>query len=240
VKRFERFVVIGDSTAQGVGDPDASGRWFGFGGRLAQRLDGVAYANLAVSGYVTRQIRDTQLAPALALRPDLVAIVAGMNDLLRPRFDAGAIAEDLAAMHRAFAAVGAIRLTFTMPDVAHRLVIPPFDRVISRRARALNAAIRRTTAEHGGLLIDLATHPSATDPRMWSLDRLHGNATSHARIADGCAEALGLAGSDGAWREALPQLPDEGAVRRIAANLAWSRRYLAPWLWGHARRAIRR
>jgi lysophospholipase L1-like esterase len=40
------------------------------------------YANLAIRGRSTRQIRDEQLEPALALRPDLVTLFSGTNDLL--------------------------------------------------------------------------------------------------------------------------------------------------------------
>src|SRR5688500_11934039 len=179
--RFERFVVIGDSTAEGVGDPAADGGHRGFANRVAERIAAVqgsiAYANLAVSGYCAREIKERQLGPALALRPDLAAIMAGMNDLLRARFDARAIADDIAAMQRALIATGCVVLSFTLPDIAHRLVMPPFDRILSRRTRALNAAIRRVSA--GVRLIDLAAYRVATDPRMWNRDRLHGSPDGH-------------------------------------------------------------
>ena len=237
--KFERFVTIGDSTAEGVGDPDPAGGSRGFGDRLAERLaahqGAIAYANLAVSGYVAREVRERQLEPALAMRPDLVAIMAGMNDLLRPRFDADAIGDDLAAMQDAFAATGCTVFAFTLPDVAHRLAMPPFAQLLSRRVRALDARIRRLSADRGTHLIDLAAHPMAADPRMWSADRLHGNPESHARIAAACAEALGLPGADGRWREVLPPLPRVSAARRLADDLAWGRRYMAPWLLNRVR-----
>jgi lysophospholipase L1-like esterase len=233
-RTFERFVVMGDSTAEGVGDPDGAGGHRGFADRLAEQLaelqGTIAYANLAVSGSIARDVRDRQLAPALAMRPDLVVIMAGLNDLLRARFALGAIADDLAEMQGAFADAGCVVITFTVPDVAHRLVMPPLDRVMSRRTRALNAVIREVATATGALVIDLATHAMAADPRLWDRDRLHGNPDGHARIAAACAQALGLPGADDGWRQPLPALTT-GRIARLAEDLAWGRDYLAPWLW---------
>lgn len=236
-KTFARFVVLGDSTAEGFGDPGPDGRWRGFGDRLAERLGpDVAYRKLAVSGYVTRQIHDGQLAAALAHRPDLAAIMAGMNDLLRPRFDTAPIAAHLGDMYGSLAAAGATVIAFTVPEVGHRLAPPPFARPLSRRMRALNDTIRRAAAQHGARLIDLATHPMAGDPRMWSADRLHGNPDSHARLTEACAEVLDLPGASPAWRDPLPT----PAPRETAAmHVAWARDYMLPWLGRKLRLTIR-
>ena len=63
----------------------------GFADRLAARLareqPALLYANLGIRGRKIRQIREEQLEPALALEPDLVSIVGGLNDILRPRID---------------------------------------------------------------------------------------------------------------------------------------------------------
>ena len=232
MQHFERFVVVGDSTAEGVGDPDGNGGHRGFGDRLAARLaahqGSVHYANLAVSGYIAREIRERQLGPALAMRPDLVAIMAGMNDLLRPRCDARAIGADIAAMQQAFVRAGARVLSFTLPDVAHRLVAPPLSRVLSRRTRALNAEIRRVSGAVD--LVDLAAYPVATDPRMWNRDRLHGSPLGHERITAACAWTLGLPGTDVTWRDALPPEAPLTLSAKLADHVTWARTYLAPWL----------
>ena len=239
VRRFERFVTIGDSTAEGIGDPYPSGAPRGFGDRLAARLaaayGSIAYANLAVSGYVTREIKDRQLAPALAMRPDLVAIMAGMNDLLRPRFDARAVGNDLAEMQRALIATGCAVFAFTLPDVAHRLVLPPLAYALSRRAQAINAEIRRASVATGALLIDLASYPPSIDPRMWNRDRLHGRAEGHERVAAACAQALALPDADGWWQAPLPALPPIGLAAELAEHLAWAREYMLPWLVNRVR-----
>ncbi len=87
-----RYVALGDSQTEGVGDGDDTGGLRGWADRLAELLahdrPGTLYANLAVRGRLAGQVRAEQLAPALALRPDLATVVAGFNDLLRPGFDA--------------------------------------------------------------------------------------------------------------------------------------------------------
>jgi lysophospholipase L1-like esterase len=89
---FERYVALGDSTAEGLDDPDGRGGYRGWADRLAERIAAgqgrLLYANLAVRGRNTRRVLEEQLGLALAMRPDLALVVAGTNDLLRPRFDA--------------------------------------------------------------------------------------------------------------------------------------------------------
>jgi lysophospholipase L1-like esterase len=238
-RRFERYVALGDSTTEGLDDPDGAGGYRGWANRLAERLaslqGSIAYANLGVRGRCAREIRAEQLAPAIELRPDLATVVAGMNDLLRRRFDARAIAADIGAMQRALVDRGCAVLTFTIPDIAHRLAVVGGARVLSQRTRALDDEIRRVSAESGALLLDLAAYPLAADPRMWSRDRLHANAEGHRRIAEGLAYTLGLPGSDLGWLDPLPPTPPPGRRTKLLDDLAWGRDYFVPWLVRRAR-----
>src|SRR5690242_12538960 len=95
---WQRYVAIGDSSTEGMGDPDGAGGFRGWADRLAEHLaashvDGFEYANLAIRGKTTAQIEAEQVPLALALRPDLVSVIAGMNDILTPSFDPDATAE---------------------------------------------------------------------------------------------------------------------------------------------------
>ena len=233
--RFERYVAVGDSTTEGLDDPDGAGGFRGWANRLAERVaahQGVlAYANLGIRGHGARQIKEGQLASALALRPDLATVVAGMNDLLRPRFDARAIGADIGEMQRALVERGCVVLTFTIPDIARRLTVPPLTRMLSQRTLELDDEIRRVTLASGARLLDLAAYPLASDPRMWSRDRLHANAEGHARIAAGFAQLLELPGADDAWLAPLGDAPPIALRARFANDLHWGYAYFAPWLW---------
>src|SRR5207249_1163918 len=89
--RFERYVAIGDSSTEGLDDPDGNGGYRGWANRLAERIAAVQgelqYANLGVRGRRTRQIRDEQLAPAHAMRPDLVTMISVSNYVVARSFD---------------------------------------------------------------------------------------------------------------------------------------------------------
>ncbi|WP_411146870.1 SGNH/GDSL hydrolase family protein [Streptomyces sp. x-80] len=228
-----RFVALGDSQTEGLGDGDDTVGLRGWADRLAEQLalhnSGVRYANLAVRGRLARQVREEQLAPALALRPDVATVVAGVNDLLRPRFDADEVAGQLAAMFAALTAQGARVATLTFPDMAR---ITPLARPVSSRVISLNHRIRQAAHRHGVALADTAHHPVVTDPRLWSPDRLHASPLGHERIAAAVAHALDLPGSDDSWTHPLPG-PRTAAPtgRRTAADeLRWAVSFLGPWL----------
>ncbi|HEX4952157.1 MAG TPA: SGNH/GDSL hydrolase family protein [Thermoanaerobaculia bacterium] len=233
---FHRYVAIGDSSTEGLIDPDGVGGYRGWANRLAERIatvqGGLLYANLGIRGRRTRQILDLQLPRALALEPDLVTLFCGTNDVIGRRFEAAVVAADVEAMQRALVRAGATVLTFTLPDLAP---VMPLAKRLAPRVRELNDALRATAAATGALLVDFEAFPIASDPRLWHEDRLHANALGHERIAAALAQALGLPGADGTWAEPLPALPAPTRVERLAAELAWMRRYLLPWLWRHFR-----
>ncbi|MBT2442473.1 SGNH/GDSL hydrolase family protein [Streptomyces sp. ISL-36] len=230
---YRRYVALGDSQTEGLGDGDDSTGLRGFADRLAEGIaetnPGLAYANLGVRGRLAGQVRAEQLAPALALRPDVATVVAGMNDLLRPRFDADEVAGHLEAMFAALTAEGVTVATLTFPDVAR---IVPLARPVGSRVTALNARIREAADRYGVLVADTFPHPAVTDARLWSPDRLHASPLGHQRIAAALAHALALPGSSAAWTRPLPQPPGTPptALRTALAELRWTAGFLGPWI----------
>ncbi|MDF5755670.1 SGNH/GDSL hydrolase family protein [Spongiactinospora sp. TRM90649] len=227
---YLRYVAVGDSQTEGMNDGDETIGYRGWADRLAESLaaaePGFRYANLAVRGRLAARIRAEQTAPALALRPDLVTVMAGMNDMPRPGFDAAAVAAEVEAMLAAFRATGAQVVTFTFPDVAR---IAPLMRRLRPRVIDLNDRIRAAAHRHGALLVDTFPHPVTTDPRLWSPDRLHATPLGHARIAAAVAHTLRLPGSDASWTEPLSPLPPPGAWRRARTEAVWATTFLGPW-----------
>lgn len=229
-----RYVAIGDSTVEGLEDPGPDGVYVGWADRLARHLaavhPGLTYANLAVRGLTAREVRRTQLQPALDLEPDIAVVVAGVNDVLRPRFDPAALRHDLLTMHAALHEAGARVATFTMPDMAR---VAPLAVVLRRRLQALNEVTLEAADRYGTAVADLAAEPLASDPSLWHDDRLHGNSEGHRRVALALAEALGVDAGD--WRAPLPPVPPVPVPVVVVRELAWVATHLAPWLWGRLR-----
>lgn len=234
---FHRYVAIGDSSTEGLEDPRPEGRHRGWADRLAEHVaaaqeEPLLYANLAIRGRKTREVRDEQLAPALAMRPDLASVFAGTNDIIRSQVNLDQVVEDLRTMHRALRAAGATVLTITMPDLS---AVTPIARRIAPRLDELNQRVREICDDCGSLLLDVASYPEAVDPRLWHEDRLHANSEGHRRIAAGLADVLGLSGFAGVIDEPLPPRAAPSALSRVADDLSWSLRYLVPWLWRRLR-----
>ena len=227
---FSRYVALGDSTTEGMDDPRTDGTYRGWADRLAERLavenPDLLYANLAVRGRRIHQVRDEQLAPALALRPDFATVVAGLNDLLRRHYDPDATAGHLEAMLRALRDQGATVLTFTLPDLSS---VMPLARLVRARLFAYNEAIRVIGQRTSAIVVDIAAEPVALDPRLWSVDRLHASTLGHERIAAALAHAIGLE-PERSWVDPLPPVPPRRPHALVAAELMWAQRYFTPWV----------
>lgn len=229
---FRRYVAIGDSMTEGLDDPYPDGRGYrGWADLLAERLATVnpslEYANLAVRGRLTAQVHDSQLEPALAMDPDLVSVVAGLNDCLRPQFELASVAGHLEAMQVACVERGATVLTLTLPDLSDFM---PIARLARARIAEYNQAVREIAARTGAVLLDLAAEPLTADPRLFSVDRLHANAAGHRRIAAALGETLGLPDAERWWVEPLAPPEPISSARAVLNELEWAGRYLSPWV----------
>ena len=228
---YARYVALGDSSTEGLDDPDGAGGYRGWADRLAEHVarhsPGLQYANLAVRGRLVRQVRDEQLERAVALQPDLATVFAGVNDVLRPKVDLAAVVADLEEMYTALRGVGATVLSITVPDPSR---VMPVARRLAPRIAAYNAAVRQAAERTGVLLVDVGSSDVADDPRLWSEDRLHANALGHARIAAGLAHALGLPDADPSWSEPLPPAGRRPLPVVARDEARWVRTHFAPWV----------
>ncbi|MFG3441736.1 SGNH/GDSL hydrolase family protein [Nonomuraea sp. NPDC047897] len=228
---YTRYVALGDSQTEGLGDGDDLRGHRGWADRLAEHLarcePGLLYANLAVRGRLAAEVRDEQLAPALALRPDLATVMAGMNDLIRPGFDAAKVVGVLEEMFAALSGAGARVVTVTFPDLGK---IAPAARPLLPRVLAYNAHVRAAAARHGVTVVDTFPYAFFTDARMWSTDRLHASPLGHARFAAAVAHTLGLPDSDDTWTLPLPPLPRPTVWRAAVTEARWLAGFAAPWI----------
>ncbi|PZU39495.1 MAG: glycosyl transferase [Microbacterium sp.] len=234
-RRCASFVALGDSLTEGLCDTSRMppGQYRGWADRLAQLLaharEGdtpLAYANLAVRSRRVRDLVDEQLPMALALRPDLVSVFIGANDLVGPRADVAALAAEVASAVRTLRAAGSQVLLVT-PVLPRRRASVLFVRRFAR----YSSALRRISRETGCLLLDAEAMPELADPSAWADDRVHLSARGHRVLAYRAADVLGVPDAD-----ALGGLDDAfHAVEDAPPEGSWLRVHALPWVWRRLR-----
>ena len=240
VTAFRRYVAIGDSSTEGLEDPDGNGGYRGWADRLAQHVaDGqdepLEYANLAIRGLRMREIRTGQLDDALAMRPDLLSVFGGVNDLIAGPCNFDAIRADYVIVFGQARRQGATVVTFTMPDPS---AINPLGRYWRERAARLNEIIRSEAEHYGVMVMDFEPYPIAEDPRLWFEDHLHGNELGHQAVAAALAWRLGIDGFDERWADLEGEPARLRGREKLRGDIEWARHYMAPWL-GKGIRGIR-
>jgi len=220
---------MGDSQTEGVGDPYPDGTERGWADRFADTLaeshPGLLYANLAVRGKRIAEIHEKQLEPALEMKPDLVSLIAGLNDMIRPGFDLDSTIEHMDTMQASLVDSGATVLTITYPDPEG---LAPIGKMLKEKTQRFNHALRDVAERNGALLLDLETTPITTDPRIWCEDRLHLNAEGHRRLSVGMASLIGEERED--WLSALPAFIEPGRLSRAATDARWAWAFFIPWI----------
>ncbi|MGY1603163.1 SGNH/GDSL hydrolase family protein [Geodermatophilus sp. SYSU D00815] len=231
---WRRYIALGDSFTEGLNDPDPTrpGEYRGWADRLAEHLAAAAeheveYANLAVRGRLVGQVLGEQLPVALAARPDLVSLVAGGNDLLRPGGDPDALAARIEEAVGQLRAAGADVLLATGVDPRQTPII----RRIRGRVAVLNAHLWSIAARHGAAVLDQWGAAWLQDWRMWDTDRIHLTDEGHRRMALAAAAALGVpVPGAGDWAAPLPPLPPRPLRAAVSEEAAWVRGFVAPWV----------
>ncbi|MBB3050952.1 lysophospholipase L1-like esterase [Prauserella isguenensis] len=226
---FERFVALGDSFTEGVGDddPDYPNGVRGWADLVAESLaaanPALGYANLAVRGRLLHQVVAEQLDPALALHPDLVTLYAGGNDLMRPRPDIDGLAEIYDEAIGKLAATGATVVLFTGVDG----VADPVFRKMRGRTAVYNEHVRLIAARHRALVVDMWAMRVLRDRRMWSDDRIHLGPDGHRTVATAVLDTLGAGHT---LRPVDLPIPADAPAQRRSENLRWLRTHVVPWI----------
>ncbi|MBL3700223.1 SGNH/GDSL hydrolase family protein [Leucobacter luti] len=227
---WSRFVAIGDSFTEGVGDPDADspGGLRGWADRLAEVLaeydDEFSYANLAVRGKLIQQIAEEQVSVAQDLRPDLVSVCAGGNDVIRPGTDPDEVAAKLDRIVERLSETGATIILFTGVDTAFQ----PVFRSIRGKVAIFNENVRKVAQKYDCLVVDQWSIPELQDSRFWAGDRLHLNALGHNTIARAALDALNVPHQLPPLDP--PPLPDQNWRQARKEDVVWAREHLVPWV----------
>lgn len=222
-----RYVAIGDSFTEGVGDEQPDGSVRGWADLVAQGLADVTgqpvqYANLAIRGRLLAPIIAQQLEPALALGPTLISFNGGGNDMLRPGTDIPwVVTESQKALTRILeAGVEPLLVAGANPTIG----IPRGERV-KLKGDALTVAATDMVEHLGIRMCDNWSDPILARREYWSLDRLHLAPVGHHRVASNVLRALGYAHPED-WLIDSDPLP----VPSRRDQVRYTREHVLPWI----------
>ncbi|WP_427018958.1 SGNH/GDSL hydrolase family protein [Pseudarthrobacter sp. P1] len=225
-----RYVALGDSFTEGVGDPNRHlpNGVRGWADRVAEGLaraqPGWEYANLAIRSKRLRHIVAEQLGPALALEPTLVTVYAGGNDLMDLGTRVGALLAEYEELVSRLAGTGARLLLFTGYEVQVSAVLKP----LRRRNRLYNDGVRAIARRYGAEVVDYAGFGAYAERRMWAADRLHMSKAGHKYLA---AQVLALLGVDHAIApRRWDPLARRSAVGRASGWTVGQYRWIRDWV----------
>ncbi len=232
---WKRFIALGDSLTEGLCDTSrmADGQYRGWADRLstmlAQGRGRFEYANLAVRSRRVRDLVNEQAPQALAMKPDLVSVFMGANDLVGHSADPVRLATDVERVVRDLRASGADVLLVTpfLPD-------RPAARIFARRFALYATELRRIAAVTDSYLLDAAALPALSDCAMYADDMVHLSSRGHRYLAYRAAEALGIPDA-----EALGRLDDAlhgfDPIDDPTPQGDWLRTHALPWVWRRMR-----
>ncbi|MBO0842733.1 MAG: SGNH/GDSL hydrolase family protein [Nocardioides sp.] len=221
-----RYVAIGDSFSEGVGDDRPDGGVRGWADLVAQGWASsgtpVEYANLAIRGKLIGSIVEEQLPAALALQPTHLSFNAGGNDMMRPRADAHAIAALYEHVLEQCDAAGVQLILLSGANPSAHL---PMGRLFQARGDRLTSLVEARLG-HRDDIVRAYNWPDGTfaSRRFWSADRLHLNARGHHRVAARVLDALGV-GAPSEWWDLPSFTAPDGP-----SGAAYYAEYVGPWV----------
>jgi len=184
------YVALGDSTVEGVG-ATSPGR--NFVSRLHERLRAVypsaRVVNLGAGGATSADVLLRQLDRAIGLRPHLVTLSIGPNDITT-RVPAATYEKNLETiLGRLRYETMAVAVVNLIPDLA---VTPRFSRsrlreAVGRQTIVFNEALERKGRAHGAELVNLyaaSQREVPLQPELISADGYHPSDAGYARWAE--------------------------------------------------------
>ena len=173
-----KYIILGDSTGVGQGGDYAKGIAVETAGFLAGKGYTVQYQNFAVSGARTADVLNKQVAQATVLKPDVVLIAMGANDVTHltrlgiVQQDARKILDILKAANPA------VKIVLTgSPEMGS---VPRFPQPVKYLAKVqtnrINAVLDQVAKERGAIRAHIAEETGPTfmkHPELFAQDKFH-------------------------------------------------------------------
>ena len=232
--RYTRFIALGDSFTEGVGDIQVDGQFRGWADQVAERIalqqSDFSYCNLAIRGKLVAEVVDNQIPEAINWiqgPATLVSFHAGANDVLRPGYNPEIVLPQYREAVRTLAATGVQLLLFTAIERVAKS--GKMQELWHQRFSGFNNNVRAIALEVGAIVADANLDPDIASARFVDTDKLHLNPAGHARVAESVLQLIG-ADFDPNWKAPLPPLPQIGKIKATWAELNWIITFLIPWV----------
>jgi acyl-CoA thioesterase-1 len=190
------YVALGDSTVEGIGASSPETNYVSrLYGRLRERYPNARMVNLGVGGATSRDVVQRQLQRAVALKPHLLTLSIGPNDITS-RVPVKAYAANMEAiLGRLAKETDAVIVVNLLPDLA---VTPRFRGremapVVGRLSTEFNEALARAAERHGAAVVDLygaSRREVPGHPELLARDGYHPSDLGYARWAELMWEAV--------------------------------------------------
>jgi len=235
---FRSYVALGDSLSEGLGDFSFkhSRVHAGWTDRLATLLakecqargEVFKYSNQAIRGAKINDIMGPQLEAALELKPDLVTIMAGQNDLLSKPENLPALEAKLRAGIIRLQEAGCFVVLSNTINPLHLIVFRP----LARLATHMTEMIERVARDLKVPVHDVHRIESLADVAYWAEDMVHFSGPGHIKVANEAAKLLKLSYriSEFDYREI--QAPKRGPI----GTSRWIVVHVIPFFWRRIRR----
>lgn len=226
----KRYVALGDSFTEGVGDidPSSPNDVRGWADRVAAQLiandNSWGYANLGIRGKKLHQVLDEQLDAALALEPTLVTLYAGGNDILRPVVNLDGIMARYRRAAEKLVDTGARVVLFTGFDSGKAALF----KATRGRTAIYNEHVRKIADDLGTELVDFWHMKQFQDWRYWDPDRMHLGITGHTFMAKEVLKVLGE--KDEIAAPDIDDTPVLSLPEKVVENVTWTKDYFYPWV----------
>ncbi len=187
-----RYLALGDSYTIGTGASDATHNYPSIIASRLMKATGqkVSLTNPAVNGYTTVNLIDRELGYVNRLKPDLVSVLIGVNDIVQGRSER----DYRGSLTAIYDAVGGLKLpagrvvSISIPDWAGVPAARSFGTsdTLRRRTRAFNAIAKEESLRRGFTWVDIAAASlSGTGTPGWiASDNLHPGDAQYAAWAD--------------------------------------------------------
>jgi len=208
-----RLVMIGDSVtdcgrARPVGEGPAGALGDGYVAETAallaatQQERSIRITNMGISGNTVRDLAARWESDVLALRPDWLSVMIGINDVWR-QFDSDPLRQAEAVPPEEFAGTYDALLARTRRQLRGLVLMTPYyvqpnrGDAMRRRMDEYGDIVRRIAGRHEAILVDtqaafdraLAHHAAS----VLSSDRVHPTRTGHLVLAHAFLESVGFA-----------------------------------------------